>query len=188
MKNIAIFGSSRSGKSTLAKMISEKYPNYHIIEGDCIRWSFQKTLPNTNINSKNGRGMKEDFPNFLATLFYTVIENNDTNINYIIETCDITPNKAKELFSKDNTIILFLGTPNHSISEHIKIIRANQTEKSWCYQKSNEYLINHSKKWLDRSKQYQEECNKLGIWYVDTSFNVNKVLKDTLRKIEKMMN
>ena len=30
IKNIAIFGSSCSGKSTLAKMISKKYPNYYI--------------------------------------------------------------------------------------------------------------------------------------------------------------
>ena len=54
MKNIAIFGSSRSGKSTLAKMISKKYSNYHIIIGDDIRWAFQEVLSNNNINSKGG--------------------------------------------------------------------------------------------------------------------------------------
>ncbi len=55
MKNIAIFGSSRSGKSTLAKMISKKYSNYHILIGDDIRRVFQEVLPNNNINSKGGR-------------------------------------------------------------------------------------------------------------------------------------
>ncbi len=69
VKNIAIFGSSRSGKSTLAKMISKKHPNYHIIIGDDIRWAFQEVLPN-NINSKDGIGMLEDFPNFLSCLFH----------------------------------------------------------------------------------------------------------------------
>ncbi len=48
MKNVAIFGSSRSGKSTLAKMISKKYSNYHIIIGDDIRGAFQEVLPNNN--------------------------------------------------------------------------------------------------------------------------------------------
>ena len=66
VKNIAIFGSSRSGKSTLAKMISKKHPNYHIIIGDDIRWAFQEVLPKNNINSKGGIGMLEDFPNFLS--------------------------------------------------------------------------------------------------------------------------
>ena len=61
VKNIAIFGSSRSGKSTLAKMISKKYPNYHIIIGDDIRWAFQEVLPNNNINSKGGIGTVRRF-------------------------------------------------------------------------------------------------------------------------------
>ena len=52
MKNIAIFGSSRSGKSTLSKMLSKKYSNYHIIIGDDIRWAFQETLPNNNTGKK----------------------------------------------------------------------------------------------------------------------------------------
>lgn len=46
MKNIAIFGSSRAGKSTLSKMIAKKYPNYHIIIGDNIRGAFSRVLPN----------------------------------------------------------------------------------------------------------------------------------------------
>lgn len=84
MKNIAIFGSSRSGKSTLSKMISKKYPNYHIIIGDDIRSAFQEVLPTNKINSKGGDGMKEDFPNFLAHLFYKNIKRNKGEFNYII--------------------------------------------------------------------------------------------------------
>lgn len=75
MKNIAIFGSSRSGKSTLSKMISKKFPNYHIISGDDIRNTFSDVLPQNNINSKGGSGMVEDFPNFLSTLFYKSVKN-----------------------------------------------------------------------------------------------------------------
>lgn len=86
MKNIAIFGSARSGKSTLAKMISKEFSNYHIIIGDDIRWAFQEVLPNNNINSKGGIGMKEDFPKFLSTFFYKSIKRNLGEINYIVET------------------------------------------------------------------------------------------------------
>ena len=73
MKNIAIFGSSRSGKTTLAKMISKKYPRYHVFIGDDIRWAFQDVLPYTNINSTGGTGMTNDFPNFLASLFFSFL-------------------------------------------------------------------------------------------------------------------
>ena len=101
MKNIAIFGSSRAGKSTLSKMISKKYHNYHIIIGDDIRGAFQEILPNNNIN--------------------------------------------------------------------------------------DEHILEHSKYWITKSKEYEKECKKLNIWYVDTSFNRKEVLENTLHMLEKII-
>lgn len=187
MKNIAIFGSSRSGKSTLSRMIANKFPNYHIIVGDDIRWAFQDVLPNNNINSKGGSGMKEDFPNFLASYFYKSIKRYEGEFNYIVETCDMSPQKAKELFDKDNTILLFIGTPKQTIEEHFNEIRKYQTEKDWTYTRTDEHLMNACSYWIPKSREHQKECNELGIWYVDTSLNREKVLNDTLKKIENMV-
>lgn len=184
MKNIVIFGSARSGKSTLAKMISKKFNNYHIIIGDDIRWAFQETLPDNNINSKGGIGMKEDFPRFLSTLFYKSIKRNYGEINYIVETCDINPDKAKELFDRDDTILIFLGTPRQTIEQHFNEIKKYQTERDWTYDRTDEEILYHSKYWIPKSKEHQEECKRLNIWYVDTSFDREKVLNDTLKKIE----
>ena len=187
MKNIAIFGSSRSGKSTLAKMISKTYSNYHIVIGDDIRGAFQEILPNNNINSKGGIGMLEDFPNFLSCLFYKSIKRNKGEINYIVETCDITPKKAYQLFNNDDTILLFLGTPRQTIDEHFNEIKKYQTEKDWTFDRSDDYILEHSKHWISISKEYEKECKELNIWFVDTSFNREKVLKYTLKNIEEMM-
>lgn len=187
MKNIAIFGSSRSGKSTLSKMIAKKYPNYHIIIGDDIRWAFQQILPANNINSKGGIGMIEDFPNFLACLFYKSIKRNKGEINYIVETCDMTPKKAYELFSNDDTVLLFLGTPCLNVQEHFKEIRKFETEKDWTYDRSDEHMLNHCEYWINKSKEYEKECDKLNIWYVDTSLNRENVLKETLDRIEQII-
>lgn len=187
MKNIAIFGSSRSGKSTLSKMISKKYSNYHIFIGDDIRGAFQDVLPNNNINSKDGIGMLEDFPNFLSCLFYKSIKRNKGEINYIVETCDITPKKAYQLFNREDTILLFLGTPRQTIDEHFNEIRKYQTEKDWTYNRSDEHILEHSKHCISKSKEYEKECKELNIWYVDTSFNREEVLNDALEKIEGMI-
>ena len=187
MKNIAIFGSSRSGKSTLAKMIAKQYSNYHIIIGDDIQWAFEKALPNCNINNNGGSGMQEDFPKFLSCLFYKSIERNEGEINYIVETCDITPKNAKELFDKDNTILLFLGTPKLSIEEHFNEIRKYQTKREWTYNRSDKEILEHVKYWLDKSKNYEKECKELDIWFVDTSFNRKKVLNHTLETIEEII-
>ncbi len=187
MKNIAIFGSSRSGKSTLSKMISKKYPNYHIIIGDDIRWAFQEILPNNNINSKGGIGMVEDFPNFLSCLFYKSIKRNKGIFNYIVETCDMTPQKAYELFHRDDTILLFLGTPNQTIKQHFEEIRKYETERDWTYNRSDERILEHSKYWIAKSKEYEKECQKLNIWYVDTSFNRTEILENTFHMLEKKL-
>lgn len=187
MKNIAIFGSSRSGKSTLSRMISKKFPNYHIIVGDDIRGAFQEVLPGNNINSKFGSGMKEDFPNFLASYFYKSIKRHEGEFNYIVETCDMSPQKAKELFDKDNTILLFIGTPNQTIEEHFNEIRKYQTPKDWTYDRSDENILKHSNYWIPKAQEHQKECNELDIWYVDTSSNREQVLNKTLSLIEKII-
>lgn len=187
MKNIAIFGSARSGKSTLSRMIAKKYTNYHIIVGDDIRWAFQDVLPNNNINSTGGSGMKEDFPNFLASYFYKSIKRHEGEFNYIVETCDMSPKKAKELFGKENTILLFLGTPRQSIEEHFNQIRKYQTEKDWSFKKTDEFLLEHCTYWIPQSRKHKKECKELDIWYIDTSTNREEILEETFSLIEKMI-
>lgn len=187
MKNIAIFGSSRSGKSTLSRMIAKKHPNYHIIVGDDIRWAFQEVLPDNHINSRGGEGMKEDFPAFLASYFYKGIKRHEGEFNYIVETCDMTPAKANELFNKENTILLFIGTPKLTLEEHLNEIKKYQTEKDWTYNRTDEQLLKHCNFWIERTKIQEQECKQLKIWYVDTSINREKVLEETLEKIESMI-
>jgi len=95
------------------------------------------------------------------------------------------PKKAYHLFNKENTILLFLGTPKQSIEENFNEIRKYETKKDWTYDQSDEYILNHSKHWIPISKKYEKECKKLNIWYVDTSYNREKILSDTLKEIEK---
>ena len=48
MKNIIIFGEPRSGKSTLANMIIDKF-NYQVIHVDAVRDTFKEIYPELNI-------------------------------------------------------------------------------------------------------------------------------------------
>ena len=36
-------------------------------------------------------------------------------------------------------------------------------------------------------KEYEKECKKLNIWYVDTSFNRTEILENTFHMLEKMI-
>lgn len=187
MKNIAIFGSARSGKSTLSKMIAKKYTNYQIYIGDDIRGAFADVFPLLNINSKGGSGMLKDFPEYVSNLFHRSIKRNAGEYNYIVETCDIKPAKAKELFVRDDTIVLFLGVSNLTIEQHFKNIREYENENDWTYGRTDASILEHCNYWIPESKKIKQECKKLGLWYIDTSINRQKVLEDLLVKIEKIM-
>ena len=78
-----------------------------------------------------------------------------------------------------------MGIPNQTAQQHFSEIRKYQTERDWTYHRSDEHILKHAKKWIERSKEYEEECKKLNIWYVDTSVDREKVLQDTLETIAK---
>ena len=191
MKNIAIFGVSRSGKSTLANMICKKYPNYHMIIGDAVRNAFTQVLPQNHINSdQNASGMLEDFPNFLAHLFYGSIRKSDEEFNYIIDTCDVSPQKAKELFNKENTLVVFLGVPKQTEEEHLFQIKKYETEKDWTYtdkKATPEYMKMHTKRCITQSKEFEKVCKELDLLFIDTSFDRDTVLKNAIMEIDKLI-
>ena len=187
MKNIAIFGSARSGKSTLSKMIVKKFPNYQIYIGDDIRGAFDDVFPSLNINSRGGSGMVNDFPKYVSDLFHRSIKRNSGDFSYIVETCDIKPEKAKELFERDDTIVLFLGISNLTVEQHFQDIRKYETEKDWTYDRTDENILEHCNYWIPESKNIKEECERLNLWYVDTSINRQEVLEKTLAEIEKII-
>ncbi len=187
MKNIVILGASRAGKSTLTKMICEKYPNYNVIIGDAVRKAFSEILPQNNINNNNGSGMIEDFPKFLAYMFYRSIKICDRKFNYIIDSCDILPEKAKELFEKEDTIIIFLGFPKLTEEEHFYQIKQYQKNTDWTYNKDDDFMKEHVKRWIAKSKYFEKKCKELDIWFVDTSFDREKVLNDTMQILEKII-
>lgn len=73
-------------------MIKQKFSNYNIIDSDCVQATFEKILPQANINHFGGSGMIEDFLNFVE--------------NYLnIKLKDIR--KYSTIFLK--TVIIFLG-------------------------------------------------------------------------------
>ncbi len=185
MKNIAIFGASRAGKTTLARSINKIYPNYHIINGDSIRKAFQRELPQNNINQYNGIGMKEDFSRFSAALFKDEIERNKGYYNYIFDSCDISVENALNFFKEDSTIILFLGYPELTEQEALRNYRKYEKKEEWTSERTDEELIEHAKIWINNSKIFKNDCITNKVRYIDTSYNRDEILKNELGTIIK---
>ena len=185
MKNIAIFGASRAGKTTLARKINKIYPNYHIINGDSVRRAFEKELPQNNINQYNGTGMKEDFARFSATLFLDEIKRNKGYYNYIFDSCDVSVENALKYFKDDSIIIIFLGYSELTEQEALKNYRKYEKKTDWTFERTDEQLIQHAKTWINNSKTFKNDCIKNKVLYIDTSYNRDEILKNVENKILK---
>ncbi len=185
MKNIAIFGASRAGKTTLARNINKVYSNYHIINGDSIRSTFEKALPQNNINKYNGSGMKEDFARFSATFFKDEIKRNKGYYNYIFDSCDISVENALKFFNDDNIIILFLGYTELTEQEALNNYRKYEKKDDWTSKRTDEDLIEHAKIWINNSKIFKSDCSINKIDYIDTSYSRDKILKNIEDKLLK---
>lgn len=183
MKNIAIFGASRAGKTTLAREINKIYPNYHIINGDSIRKAFQEELPQNDINKYNGKGMKEDFAKFSAAFFKDEIERNKNCYNYIFDSCDISVENALKFFKEDNIIILFLGYTELTEQQSLNNYRMYEKQDDWTYKRTDEELLEHARVWIENSRNFKKECIEKNIEYVDTSFNRESVLEHLREKL-----
>lgn len=156
-------------------MIANKYKNYQIINGDCVRHSFQKIFPELEINKFGGKGMIENFSLFCSQLLKTEIIQNENHFKYIFESCDITPENALKHFNIDNTIIVFLGYPKLTVDEIIFNYKNYAEENDYMLKKTDAEIKDRAILWLEKSKKFQAECKKCNIKYIDVSYNRNDI-------------
>lgn len=183
MQNIIILGVARSGKTTLARMIKQKYPNYNIIDGDCIRTTFEKVLPDININHIGGEGMHEKFPEFCAKLFDYQIKEHKNHFNYIFESCDISPTQLKKYFNIENTEVLFLGYPNLTDEETYINYKKYAEENDYMIKKTDEEIMKRAIMWNKKSKEFKEECLKYKIKFIDVSYNRKTIFTQLIKEM-----
>lgn len=183
MKNVVILGVARAGKTTLARMIANEYKNYQVINGDCIRTSFQNIFPQIEINKYCGEGMKEKFSLFCSELLKQEITQNENHFNYIFESCDIIPENAIKYFNLDNTIIIFLGYPKLSVEEIIYNYKNYAEENDYMLKKTDEEIRNRAILWLEKSKEYQKKCKEYNIRYIDVSYSRNHIFYKFIQEL-----
>ena len=59
MKNILIMGIGRAGKTTLSKMIKDKYNSYNLIHSDSLKWAMIRAKDEEQYYRKNVDKQKE---------------------------------------------------------------------------------------------------------------------------------
>lgn len=190
MKNILIMGIGRAGKTTLSKMIKDKYNSYNLIHSDSLKWAMiraknQEAYYRKNVDIQKEFEHSEYFQRTLLELYNSLIRNDIKQYGYILESGQLSPKIVSEMVDFDNTIVICLGLGDFTAEDIVEQCIKYDTEESWTYGLSKEYLLEHAQDWYNCNEMLKVECPKYGIRYIDTSKNRNEILNNILDNIGK---
>lgn len=187
MRNILIMGIGRAGKTTLSKMIKDKYNSYNLLHSDSLKWAMiraknQETYYRENVDKQKEFEHGEYFQRTLLELYNSLIRDK---YKYILESGQLHPKIVKEMIDFNTTNVICLGLGNLSIDDMVEQCIKYDTVESWTYNLPKEYLVKHAQDWYYSNEMLKKECPNYGIEYIDTSKDREKILKDTLEKLVK---
>ncbi len=179
-KSIVIIGPPRCGKSTLAQMLVKELKGYSMISGDNFTASYVNSCRDFDINRFEIHiPRKQSFYYLLECMQY------ENSIDYIIESSHYYEDIIEKY--KDYFLIIFLGYPQLNEQTLFEYIRKNDNENDWTYTQSDFKLERYCRAFVAENKEKEEIAKTHNYWFVDTSHNRDKVLKDTIKKIKKIL-
>lgn len=171
MKNIIIAGSARSGKTTLAALLKERFPVYSVFHGDCIReWLialYGKEHASELVHSDN-------YPFAMLQLLDAILKNSTQP--YIVEWSRFYPSIISNLASYDNCTFLYLGHGGITPEVLFQHCRKYECEMDFTASLSDSDLLKSCMRWAKVDARIMNECISENKPYYDTSKNRLKVL------------
>ena len=180
MKNLYIVGIPRAGKSTLSKLIKDKYPIYNQFSFEAIRNGFIESQPELDMGNRKSDARR----NILPKHFITFARWNKKILSCpsLIEGdfCSI-----KELFDlvDENDAIICLGLGCRTIEEIIEGIRKNDKLNDYTNDWTNEQIYKHFYDIEEKDKYNYEFCKKNNIKYYDTYENRKELFEQIIEDI-----
>ncbi len=169
MKDIFVFGCPRSGKTTLATELHDKF-GYSIISLDSIVDAFEKALPDVSIGHHNTDYKFEHLPKFVAQL-YIKLKNDYPNTNFVIEGWHVFPKEVSKHLDLNKFITLSVGFPNQDISLKHGEIKSFSYENDYCKHMADERIVRLIENCKIYSLRIEQECEEAGIKFFDISNN-----------------
>lgn len=172
-----ISGTSRSGKTIIAKKIAAK-KGISYVSLDWLVMGFTNGIPEYGIHDKL-------FPNEIAEKFWNFLKAMCENmlwsgVNYIIEGEAILPELIVELQKKypNKLKICFVGYTDVDIIEKVQSVKDfSSGTTDWLSNEPDEYIINHVKNMITYSRTIERSCQENKIRYFDTSKNFEEVIE-----------
>lgn len=164
-----ISGTSRSGKTIIAKKILErkKIPYMSL---DWLVMGFTNGMPQNGIHDKLFPDeIAEKLWDFLKAMCKSMLWSE---VDYVIEGEAILPELVSELLSQypDRIKICFVGYADIGVDEKIAYVKKfSKGKNDWLCKESDDYIYSHTDNMITYSRMIKSACRKYDIRYIDTS-------------------
>lgn len=166
MEHIIIAGSARSGKTTLAAMLKEKYPAYSVFHGDSMReWLI------TLLGKQHASELvhSDEYAEAMLLLVNSILDN--AAHPFIIEWSRLFPSAVRMLNSFDQCTFIFLGHGGIAPKALMEQCRNYEDTEDFTAQLSDDNLYDSCVRWAATDQKIMKECADLGYMYYNTTRN-----------------
>lgn len=177
LKNIYIVGPSRCGKTSTATMLQRKYGYTHIIM-DAVIETMNEIAPQLGI--RHGNLDSEAFRDFLISYSKNLFKYTKHNI---IDLEVLDPSFARTMINDDESTAIYMGYPSITPEEKLKQMREYDSKYDWTRTLSDEELIKLLTFHIEESKRLQEKAVQHGFEFIDTSFNREETIRESIEKM-----
>lgn len=183
MKKILILaGASRTGKTSVSANLYKNH-NFNVLKVDAIINAINSVSSN-KINKDEQQS--DNVKNIIESLIKNVwVDTNYRDYKYVIETCSLLPEKAKQLQEKFNNISIIYLVDSSTKENLLSKIVMNQKNYDWTSKLSMLELENVCEDLNNISKIYTTSCKQYNINYIDVkNLTINEIEKNILNIME----
>lgn len=185
--NIIIAGVPRAGKSTVARILSQKY-GYQLVSMDTIIAGFEKCFPETGVNTYQGlssldtlRVISGKMAPFVRAMTDSV-RFDEGEPGMVVDMYQLLPEDYDRYLRGANCEIVYLLTSDVTPEERFRIQKKYDTEKDYSFFRSDEELLKGAEYIVEQSILMRRQCEQLGIRYYETARERDKSIQRFLEE------
>lgn len=173
-KNIFIIGVPRSGKSTLANIVCNRF-GFGLVSIDAIVATFYNVFPELGMHAEPEKS--EPIVSKFIFEYMRQLSAESPNRKFVIEGCHIQPTTVVGNIDCEKYDVVCMGYPGLTPEQFLLRVRGT----NWAVAKNDAEIIQMGECFIARSRQYQETWKQHNIKFIDTSDGILTALGDYMK-------
>lgn len=178
--NAYIVGAPTAGKSTLAKIIKKKRPQFNIVSFEAVRNGFIKTQPGLDMGNRKSSARKEILPRFLVEFAEwnekmtgqpTLVEGSFANMQEMVG------------LVREEDLVICLGYGGLALEEVAEQAIRRAGPESYLYGRTKAEFMEHFYDLSETDQNNKKFCEEKQLPYFVTTKEREKVLKRTAQLV-----